>query len=229
MSVRTLHCPGCQIPVNVPAAMTNVRCPKCGTIWNANAPQPVRAPSPATTPAGGSESDSAEKSKEIPVALVGSFIAAAMAFLAVIGILISFFFAREETTSSPSTSPTVAEETIKPSTPQPYRTVKLPEEQRHRIYDDYRAVAKTTVEKPLAIPQGTKVRANLEVMLDQTFERELSHFAALHDIPVDDVKEIIKEGDAKNWDPTPRSHAVRDGKRVYDEEMSEGWELKKNK
>jgi hypothetical protein len=64
-------------------------------------------------------------------------------------------------------------------------------------------------------------------MLQKTFDRELMRFAALHDITVDDVKEVIKEGDAKGWDGRPRSNAVRDGKRVYTKEMSEGYEGKK--
>jgi hypothetical protein len=65
----------------------------------------------------------------------------------------------------------------------------------------------------------------MEDMLQKTFDRELTRFAALHDITLDDVKEVIKEGDAKVWDDSPRSNAVRGGKRVYPKEMSEGWEL----
>lgn len=130
---------------------------------------------------------------------------------------------------SPATATSQVEETIKPLEPEPYRVVNLPEATRKRIYKDYRAVARTSVEKPLAVPQGTKVRQNLEVMLQQTFDRELMRFAALHDITVDDVKEVIKEGDAKVWDGSPRSHAVRDGKRVYAREKSEGWKMNPNR
>jgi hypothetical protein len=121
------------------------------------------------------------------------------------------------------------EETIKPATPEPYRIINLPEEQRRRIYNDYRKVARTTVEKPLVLPQGSKPRQSLEDMLQKTYDRELTHFAALHDITVADVQEVIKEGDAKVWDDSPRSNAVRDGKRVYSKEMSEGWELNPNR
>ncbi len=81
----------------------------------------------------------------------------------------------------------------------------------------------------MILPQGTKARASLEDMLQKTYDRELMHFAALHDITVDDVKEVIKEGDAKVWDDSPRSNAVRDGKRVYTKEMSEGWQRNPNR
>jgi hypothetical protein len=66
-------------------------------------------------------------------------------------------------------------------------------------------------------------------MLQATYDREMMRFAALHDITVDDVKEVIKEGDANVWDDSPRSNAVRDGKRVYTKEMSEGWEKNPNR
>lgn len=101
-----------------------------------------------------------------------------------------------------------------------YREVNLPIDTRKRIYDDYRKVARTTVEKPLLGKPGSAMRMPLENMLDATFERELLRFAALHDVSVDDIKEIIKEGDAKVWDDSPRSNATRGGKRVYPKEES---------
>ena len=81
------------------------------------------------------------------------------------------------------------------------------------------------------IEVGTAVRQSLDLeeMLQKTFDRELMRFAALHDITVDDVKEVIKEGDAKVWDDSPRSNAVRDGRRVYAKEKSEGWKRNPNR
>ena len=108
------------------------------------------------------------------------------------------------------------------STGPSYRVVQLPETTRRNIYDDLRAAARTSTEKPLLIPQGTGVRRSVEGMLDKTFEREISRYAAMHDVTVDDIQQIIAEGDAKDWDPTPRSNAVRDGERVDGKERSEG-------
>ena len=109
-----------------------------------------------------------------------------------------------------------------------FREIKLPEATRKRIYEDYRAVARTTIEKPLPLPQGSPARPALEQMLQKALDRELNRFAALHNISLDDVHEVILEGDAKSWDPSPRSHATRNGKRLYSEEMSEGWKPSTN-
>jgi hypothetical protein len=214
MSVRRLNCPGCGIAVNVPVAMTNVRCPQCQTIWNANAPA-VAAPIP-------NELDGPPPSTEQADDPTTNN---AMVLIAMIGLMI-VILRREPATP---TAQVAAEETIKPAIPEPYREINKPEELRRRIYADYRTVARTTVEVPLALPQGTKARKNVEDTLQGVFDRELTAFAALHDITVADVKEVIKEGDAKQWDKSPRSHAVRDGKRVYTEEMSEGWQKNPNR
>lgn len=149
-----------------------------------------------------------------------------MLLMAMVGVVAMLL---HRTPEPSETAATEVEETIKPAIPEPYREIRLPEATRKRIYNDYRKVARTTVETPLVLPQGTKMRASLENTLQLTYERELSRFAALHDITVDDVKEVIKEGDAKVWDSSPRSNAVRDGKRVYTKEMSEGWQKNPNR
>ena len=104
----------------------------------------------------------------------------------------------------------------------------LSEEMRKKVYLDYRSVARTTLEKPLPLPQGSPPRQALEDMLQKTFDREIMRFAALHRITVEDIHEVIKEGDAKQWDPSPRSNATRNGKRLYPEEMSRGWKPSAN-
>lgn len=225
MSIRSVQCPGCGATANVPATLSNVKCPSCATLWNVNHPGAAQL-SPAAKQAARATVDPEEaKSATAGAAIVASLVGGAMLMIAMIGLAI-VILNREP---NPATATSQVEETIKPLKPEPYRVVNLPEETRRRIYKDYRAVARTSVEKPLAVPQGTKVRQNLEVMLQQAFDRELMRFAALHDITVDDVKEVIKEGDAKVWDDSPRSHAVRDGKRVYAREQSEGWKLNPNR
>lgn len=221
MSVRSVTCPGCNASLNVPAAMANIKCPQCATIWNVGNPDAAQlgAGAKAARQAAAVEAEE-DDSKKSQSAIIAAMVGGAMVLIAIMGISVMIL------SSTPAPSEIVSdevEETIKPRTPEPYRIVKLPEEQRRRIYDDYRSVARTTVETPLMVPQGTKVRASLENMLEKTYDRELVRFAALHDIEVEDVLEIIKEGDAKVWDDSPRSNATRDGKRVYAEEMSEGW------
>lgn len=241
MAIRRVTCPGCGAAANVPATMTNAKCPECGMVWNLNSAVANVARTAATNPAAGHAgaviaggAKRAEQDVMLPeendstatAALVAGLVGGGMMLLAMIG-LVAFLVSRPP---DPSLASAVeVEETVKPATPEPYRVIKLPEEHRRRIYNDYRTVARTTVEKPLILPQGTKARASLEDMLQKTYDRELLHFAALHDITVDDVKEVIKEGDAKVWDDSPRSNAVRDGKRVYQKEMSEGWQRNPNR
>ena len=224
MTIRQLKCPGCSAVVNVPAAMANVRCSACGTVWNANQPVPSQQQA-----IDDNEPEDEDEEKGVDVNLVGTILIGGFVFLICIGILAAFVMrVQRKGAEERAAAAAAANDTIKPREPEPYRVVNLPEEHRRRIYDDVRKVARTTVETPLAIPTGTKVRKNVEDMLDKTYQRELSRFAALHDITIADVQEIIKEGDALNWDTRARSHATRDGKRVYAEEKSEGWKMKED-
>ena len=115
----------------------------------------------------------------------------------------------------------MTEQPVRQSVVESFRVVKLPEEHRRRIYAQTRKTAKVTTEKPLLLPKGGAVRQSLENMLQDTHDMGLGQIAALHDISVEDVSEIIKEGDAKQWDTSARSNAVRNGERVYPKEMSQ--------
>lgn len=224
MSIRRVTCPACGAAANAPAAMANVKCPGCGTVWNVNNPV---VPKKQAAQAEGGEKTEPEGRSEVTVAMFAGLVGGVMLLMMMIGLFVFLLGGKPDPKSS--TAEAQVEDTIKPAIPEEYRVVNLPEEARKRLYDDYRKVARTTVEKPLILPQGTRPRQSLEDMLQKTFDRELMRFAALHDISVDDVKEVIKEGDAKQWDDRPRSHAVRDGRRVYPEEMSEGWEKNPNR
>ncbi len=206
--------------------MTNVRCPSCATIWNVGNPGAAQIPAGVKQAQAESESTSGDDGSGNTAVIIVSLVCGAMFLIAIVGIGILIL----SRTPDPSVvaQQQQQEETIKPRVPEDYRVIRLPEATRRRIYDDYRKVARTTVETPLPLPENWRIREGLEDTLEKTFERELMRFAALHDITVDDVKEVIKEGDAKQWDTSPRSNAVRDGKRVYSEEMSEGWEMEED-
>ena len=217
MSIRSVSCPGCGIQVNVPAAMANVKCPKCATVWNVNNPAAAKKSAAAKAASQPSEPKKAAAT-DTNAAVIAGVVGGAIMLIAMIGLFLIVI--NQEPTPTQTAE---VEDTIKPLEPEPYRIIDKPEETRRRIYADYRKVARTTVEVPLILPQGTKPRESLEDTLQKTFDRELVAFAALHDISVEDVKEVIKEGDAKVWDDSPRSNAVRGGKRVYAKEKSEGW------
>ena len=244
MSIRRVTCPGCGTQANVPAAMTNVKCPSCGMVWNVNQPvaakQAAPEPAPKAAPKAHTKTPkktaapTATKTADVQgsgnAAMIAGLVGGGVMLVAIMGI--GIVIVNRSPTNEPAETASAAvevEETIKPAMPVEYREINKPEAVRKRIYNDYRQVARTTIEKPLVVPQGTAVRGSLEGMLQKTFDRELTRFAALHDITVEDVQEVIKEGDAKQWDKSPRSNAVRDGKRVYPKEMSEGWEKNKNR
>jgi hypothetical protein len=224
MSIRRVNCPGCDLAVNVPAAMANVKCPSCATVWNVNNPAAAQKSAAAKKAAAEPAAKSDEKNNTANAAMIAGLVGGVMMLFAILGLGLILL-----NRQPPPTPVAEVEETIKPAIPEEYRVIRLPEEHRRRIYKDYRGVARTTVEKPLILLQGTKPRKMLEDMLQATYDREMMRFAALHDITVDDVKEVIKEGDANVWDDSPRSNAVRDGKRVYTKEMSEGWEKNPNR
>ena len=238
MTIRRVACPACGAAANIPAGMAQVRCSACGHVWNAKNPSEAPASAESTaaarpnSPAAGR---SAAKSSSPSRArlIVGAVISGLVLLLIVGGI--AFVLLKqpaEETTASSAPAEPPAdvpeEEPVAASSPEStepsYRIVELPESTRRKIYDDLRAAARTSTEKPLLIPQGTGLRKNMEGNLEQIFEREITRFAAIHDVEADDIEQIIAEGDAKGWDPRPRSNAVRDGERVYDKERSEGWE-----
>ena len=238
MTIRRVACPACGAAANIPAGMAQVRCPACGHVWNAKTPsdapasaEPTAAARPKSPAAGRS---AAKPSSTSRARLVIGAVISGLVLLLIVGGMAFVLLKQpaEETTSSsaPVEPPAdVPEEkpgaVSSPESAEPsYRIVELPESTRRKIYDDLRAAARTSTEQPLLIPQGTGLRQNMEGKLEQIFEREITRFAAIHDVKPEDIDQIIAEGDAKGWDPSPRSNAVRDGERVYDKDRSEGWE-----
>jgi len=61
-------------------------------------------------------------------------------------------------------------------------------------------------------------------MLDKTRENSIRQLAALHDLSVDQVRDIVTEGDMKNWDPRARSRMYRDGERFFTDERTQGYQ-----
>lgn len=160
--------------------------------------------------------------------MIGSLVIAVILMLAIGSMLLLSVFTIGSVESQPVKT-AIIDTPEKPAFKFPeYQVIRLQESDRKKLYSAYRGVARTTVEKPLPLPQGSPPRKALEVMLQQTLDRELMRLAALYNISIDDVNEVIKEGNANYWDPTPRSNATRNGKRIYPEEMSEGWTKSNN-
>lgn len=233
-SGRIIQCPGCGVKASYPSSLVQFRCAQCGLIFTAPKQQSVQQSQGRSV--GASESNS---SSDTTLILIGVGVTLVFLLLSAGG---AFFYLQsregQAAESQVSGEPDASEsegETDPPSQEAPsetpkitYEEIRLPESTRKKLYSDYRAVARTTLEKPLPLPQGSPPRAAMEKMLQQVFDRELTRFAALYRISESEVREVIKEGDAKRWDPSPRSNATRNGKRLYPEGMSEGWKPNSN-
>ena len=233
-SGRIIQCPGCGVKASYPSSLVQLRCAQCGTIFTA--PKQQAGQQGQGRSANASSSDS---SSDTTLLWIG--VGVTMVFLLFSAGGAFFYLQNRESQAAGSHATAESDaseskvETDPPSQSAPvqnpeitYEEIRLPESTRKKIYDDYRAVARTTLEKPLPLPQGSPPRAAMEKMLQQVFDRELIRLAALYRISESEIGEVIKEGDAKRWDPSPRSNATRNGKRLYPEANSEGWKPNSN-
>ena len=213
MSIRSVNCPKCGTAANIPAAMTNVRCSSCGTVWNVNQPT---AATPASSPSRtSSEDDSGGSASQHQLALFAG-VGSVLALLAIAGIAIAFFVgvpeepAPEPVVQKPVQPVAVVEEPPVEVEPN-YREVKLPESTRKLIYREYRMLVSSSTEKKIPVMKGSPVERTLSHTLGKTVDREITHWALIHNITEDDVMQIVAEGDAKRWpgsrkpDPPPES------------------------
>lgn len=220
MAVQSAKCPGCGAHLNFPAGMVTLRCPSCRTVWNPNAPHEAQRPAGNSTakrsgPAQSAKGHASGSRSLLIGGIVAALVIALVAGAAVVMLLPTNTAEAPTTTSEapPDTGAVAATPQADPA-PAEYREVKLPEQKRREIYDQYRVAARKTSEQPLMIPEGGFARQSMENMLDKVLQDEFRKLAALHDITVDDIQQIVLEGDAKGWDPTPRSNARRNGQPV---------------
>lgn len=222
---RTVSCTACGAQVTIPASIVQARCASCGSVFTPTAPVKKAATQTqsAATPASSNQA-----------ILLACVVLGGLLLISLVGASTLIFSSEEPAKAEPVVSSSGGEnEENEPTVfPDPsevvFREIRLPEATRRAIYKDYRSAARTTIEKPLPLPSGSPPRAALEAMLQQTLDREISRFAALHNVTIEDIGEVINEGDAKRWDPSPRSNATRNGIRLYPKSMSEGWKKSEN-
>lgn len=229
MSVRSLSCPKCQIKINVPAAMQTTRCPSCGNVFSiasASAASQASNDEEALRQAAGPEDEPTDGKSNDPT-MIYLACGGALTMLIALGV-IGFLVMSPSNAELEKQKPENSQPVFQAATPEEIASltiVDIPEERRRRIYDDMRKTATMTKEKPLMIP-GSGVRDKLEGMLDATYENSIQQLAALHDLRIEDIRNIVKEGDLKNWDPRARSRAYRGGERVYEDEKTQGYKAK---
>lgn len=209
MAIRRVQCPGCRSTANVPLGIASVKCPSCGKVWHPGQANGTdhsaadRAINPAAEQGDGRGAIAATGKTAL---IVGAMVAGMLLAATVGGGW--WMLARGngqpadppvDARSRPAATRTADSEPVAWVPAESYRVIDLPEATRKRIYSDYRLAAGTTIGKPLPLPNESALRTSVEGMLAATLERELRRFAALHDVTVADILEVIKEGNAKAW------------------------------
>lgn len=80
-----------------------------------------------------------------------------------------------------------------------YRVVDLPEPQRKQIFLDMQAAADSSVNAKIPLPKNSKIGNFVGDNLQKIVDREANMHSIMNDIEAEDVAEIMKEGDAKDW------------------------------
>lgn len=218
--IKSVSCPKCNHTVNVPAHIQTVKCSKCGAVYNVNKEDDEEAAPDAASRAAG-PMDAKRQSKK---GGAGKLIAGVLIGLIVIGGLVGggyYWWSNQPEEVAAAPAPAEPDEDDVVWVAPEYREVDMPEGDRKRIYMDMRKTAVSNIEKPLLLIGPP--RDMMERSLQAIYDREIQTQAALHDVKVDDIQQIVNEGDAKKWDPSPRSNAKRNGKRIYPKSWSVGW------
>ncbi len=204
MSIRRVQCPSCHATANIPAGMAKVRCSSCGSIWNPN----DTAPAQVSDAAIGLAKKTRSKSKSTNQNSAVKIIAGGLVGVLGIGLISGGVWYLRQPDSTPTTTSAVATQPATPATPlalndvtpmESYREVDLPESTRQQIYRDYRTAKGSSVGKPIPMPKQWDSRQAVDATLSNVLDRELTLHASIHNIQVDDVVQIIKEGNAKEW------------------------------
>ncbi len=197
MAIQRVNCPRCGTAANVPVGMASVRCSSCGSVWNPSEPTDQKHAADEAS----SAAVSAPKSSLNTAKLAGGVFSTLLVLAFVCGAVWYLSPATPDAVplSDPTPKPVTIAKQAEAPPPESYREISLPESTRQKIYRDYRMSAGTSVEKPIPLPKEWKSRQALDATFNSILERELTLHASVHNISVDDVTEILKEGNAKQW------------------------------
>ncbi|MEM9827358.1 MAG: hypothetical protein AAF958_12245 [Planctomycetota bacterium] len=80
-----------------------------------------------------------------------------------------------------------------------YREVKAPENLRKKIYKDLRMAADSSTGAKVPLGKDSAIRKHLNKTMQKVLDREFKMQALQNNMSEDDVREIFKEGTAKQW------------------------------
>ena len=198
MSVRRVNCPHCNAAANVLATMTNIKCPSCGNVWNVNNPGAVRKADYAA------EKKQEQDEEKNDLAIMSAVIGGAIAMIALVTLTIYIMSARAENrkkaadAAAAAAAAKAAEEAAAAMVIE-YREIDLPEDTRKRIYKEYKQLVASSTGKKIMLPSKSEARKSVDGMLQAIVDREIRRYAARYSVEEDDIREIVKEGKAKNW------------------------------
>ena len=178
--------------------MSNIKCSACGTIWNVANPSAAKKSSAAREQESQDSEDVSDSTEGVSPGLMITIAGGVLALLVLLGVGVAVM---SGSTKKPAATeqPTTAQPTEKVKLV--YRIVKLPEDQRKKIYYDYRLAAGSSVEKKVFLPKDSAARRGLESTMGAIVKRELTQLALIHKISDDDIQQIILEGQDKDWPP----------------------------
>ena len=200
----TIACPSCGTRCMVPGGIFQFNCPSCQTLCRIAPPVPpagLAATGETAESAPGTTGENPDKTSEdgakekkpvdpiVAVAVAGGVLVVLLLIFAVAAIAVMSLTEQE-----------VAE--VEPPPPPPpiiYREVDLPESTRQQIYRDIRTAEKTTVGAKVPLPKDSDIGRFWQENMQKVMNREFTLHTLLNDITEADLKEIIKEGNAKDW------------------------------
>ncbi len=190
MSVKQVTCPKCRSTLNVVASMTSVQCSSCGTVFNPAAPATSRAAVPSHEP----QSSDSGMDPTLQWLLMGGM--AGLILLGVVGVILFSM-----NTPPPPPPPPVVKAPLDESIdlPDDYKVVDLPLATKKRIYLEYNQMIESSFGKADKVPKSGVAGQQLRGMLTETVNREIRHFALLHNVSEEDIRNVIAEGKAEGW------------------------------
>ena len=122
------------------------------------------------------------------------------------GLVVSFivggallYFVADRVLAAPAAAdPIVADEPTAPPPPE-FREIDLPETRRQEVYRELAAARGTTTDAKMPLTKDSAIGKHVRKTLFGVFERELKQQALINNVTTDDLREVLKEGDAKGW------------------------------
>ncbi len=191
-------CPHCRQSVSVPAGVVQARCSACGQVFSPAKSAP--APAPAATAASTPRPEAVPARSGPPAAIIAAGVAVFLLLSAVaLGGIVYVSRARSATRDAAAAQAKADQIARSRAAAATFEVVDVPEPRRREIYAMVRQSAKSSVERSLPAPKGSKLESTLTDLTTGVHEYSQSQIAALQDVTREQIDQIMLEGKAKGW------------------------------